>query len=162
MSCHSKDQCWEVPHLCSWPNCQSAASREADRAAVAAAQGTLPDEPHDPLKAAIWQALLPFREELLSTGGVTFMGLRNAVAEAVRPFTNETLSGFSGCSVRMIRGSKADIDLVQQWCHDASTIPALRARIRSAEAALAAATESQRSNPHADPSASGGLSEGGR
>lgn len=53
-------------------------------------QGTMPDEPHDPLKAAIWQALLPFREELLSTGGVTFMGLRNAVAEAVRPFTTNS------------------------------------------------------------------------
>ncbi|KTS11035.1 hypothetical protein SB2_07505 [Methylobacterium radiotolerans] len=43
-------------------------------------------------------------------------------------------AGFSGCGVRMVCGSSSDIDLVQRWCHEASTIPALRARIREAEA----------------------------
>lgn len=46
-------------------------------------------------------------------------------------------SGFSGCGVYMVCGSKSDIDVVQRWCHEASTIPALRDRIRSAEARAA-------------------------
>ncbi|GEP11698.1 hypothetical protein [Methylobacterium gnaphalii] len=49
-------------------------------------QGMDPNEPYDPLKVAVWAAILPFRNELLETGGVTFMGLRNAVVEAVRSF----------------------------------------------------------------------------
>ena len=49
-------------------------------------QGCDPDEPYDPLKCAIWAALVPFQEELLATGGVTFMGLRNSIVEAVRSF----------------------------------------------------------------------------
>ena len=49
-------------------------------------QGCDPDEPYDPLKCAIWAALVPFQNELLATGGVTFMGLRNAIVEAVQSF----------------------------------------------------------------------------
>ena len=49
-------------------------------------QGCDPDEPYDPLKCAIWAALVPFQNELLATGGVTFMGLRNSIVEAVRSF----------------------------------------------------------------------------
>jgi len=49
-------------------------------------QGMDLTEPYDPLKAAIWAALLPFRNELLETGSVTFMGLRNSIVEAVRSF----------------------------------------------------------------------------
>ncbi|MCJ2084514.1 DUF551 domain-containing protein [Methylobacterium sp. E-005] len=43
----------------------------------------------DRLNAAIWQALVPFQDELVATGGVTFMGLRNAVASAVEPFIEQ-------------------------------------------------------------------------
>ena len=49
-------------------------------------QGCDPDEPYDPLKCAVWAALVPFQHELIQTGGVTFMGLRNAIVEAVRSF----------------------------------------------------------------------------
>lgn len=55
-----------------------------DQGRARGAQGTDRTEPHDPLKAAVWQALLPFMDELAQTGGVTFMGLRNAVVAAVR------------------------------------------------------------------------------
>lgn len=51
------------------------------------------------LKAAIWAALSPFQNELLVTGGVTFMGLRNAVAAAVEPFIEQHRSDAVGWHV---------------------------------------------------------------
>lgn len=77
----SRDLCDLVNRLAPQPT-----ATEASRGVGAEAQGTLHDEPYDPLKCAIWAALLPFQDELLRTGGVTFMGLRNALVETVRSF----------------------------------------------------------------------------
>ncbi|MDV2983504.1 UNVERIFIED_CONTAM: hypothetical protein Q9R58_04190, partial [Methylobacteriaceae bacterium AG10] len=56
----------------------------------------VPDSVRDEgLESAIWQATLPFQNELRSTGGVTFMGLRNAVAQAVRTLLSAHPAGQS-------------------------------------------------------------------
>lgn len=62
MSCNSKSECWEEPHLCCWPNCQSAESRKRERDTSAAddwsgsqrtAEAGALDRPERPLRGAL-------------------------------------------------------------------------------------------------------------
>jgi hypothetical protein len=41
------------------------------------------DAIREDLSQEIWNATLPFQQELMTCGGVTFMGLRNAVTDAI-------------------------------------------------------------------------------